>query len=303
MNILNAIGNTPLIELKNIKPFNSKIRIFGKVEANNPGGSIKDRAALYMIKAAEFAGELNQKMTVIEATSGNTGISLAMICASKGYRVKLFMPECVSSERRSILSAFGAEVVLTSGIKGTDGAISALQETYHQNSRSYYWPNQFTNCNNVLAHFETTGPEILNQTEGKVDIIVAGIGSTGTIVGIGKYIKQEKAEIKIVAVEPFEGHKIQGLKNLKESAVPSIFDRTVIDQIINIDDEDAFKKCRLLAKQEGLLLGMSSGANIAAALKVSENLESGIIAVILPDRGDRYLSTNLFRSYCGECPP
>ena len=303
MNILNAIGNTQMIELININPFKPRVKLLGKLESTNPGGSIKDRAALFMIKAAESTGELHENMTIIEATSGNTGISLAMIGASMKYKVKLFMPECVSSERKAILSAMGADVILTSGRKGTDGAAAALQEIYSQNPDDYYWPNQFKNQNNVLAHYETTGPEIFRQTGGRLDAVVAGIGSTGTITGIGKYIKQKKEEVMIVGIEPFEGHRIQGLKNLKESVVPEIFNPQAMDEKININDEDAFRMCRELAIKEGLLLGMSSGAIVAGALKIAEALESGAIVAILPDRGDRYLSTNLFRSYCGNCPP
>ncbi|MEE9504150.1 MAG: cysteine synthase family protein, partial [Thermodesulfobacteriota bacterium] len=222
MSILSVIGNTPITEIAGLNG-NSKVRILGKLEGNNPGGSVKDRPAYYMIKKAEESGELTKDKTILEPTSGNTGISLAMIGAAKGYRVKLVMPACASIERQHTLKAFGAEVVLSPGKEATDGAIRKAHQLLEESPDEYYMPNQFENENNILSHYETTGPEIFDQTKGEIDVLVAGLGTTGTIIGIGRYLKEKKPSVKIVAVEPIEGHTIQGLKNMKESIVPSIY--------------------------------------------------------------------------------
>jgi cysteine synthase B len=300
--LFNAIGNTPLIELTNINA-NKKVRIFGKFEGANPGGSIKDRPAYFMILKAEESGELTNEKTIVEPTSGNMGIALAMIGAARGYRVKLFMPECVSTERQGALMALGAEAVLTPAKEGTDGAIRKAKEFVNKEPGKCFMPNQFDNPHNVLSHYETTGPEIFEQTHGEVDIFVAGMGTTGTLMGTGTYLKERKASIRIVAVEPTVGHTIQGLKNMTESINPKIYHPEIFDQKLVIEDGEAFEITRLLATREGLFLGMSSGAAVAGALKVTEQLGSGTIVVILPDRGDRYLSTTLFRSVCAKCPP
>jgi cysteine synthase B len=300
--IIDAIGNTPLVKLNNLNR-NPKVKIFGKLEGNNPGGSVKDRPALYMIKGAEESGELTGEKIILEPTSGNTGIALAMIGAAKGYRVKLTMPECVSVERRRVLEAFGAEVILTPAEEGTDGAIRKAHEIVDKEPDKYFMPNQFDNENNVLSHYETTGPEIFSQTNGEIDVFVAGIGTTGTLMGVSKYLREKKPGVKIVAVEPVLGHTIQGLKNMEESIVPKIYDPNVWDEKIIIDDDKAFEIARKLATEEGIFVGMSSGAAVAGALQVAENMESGTIVAILPDRGDRYLSTSLFRSICAKCPP
>jgi len=302
MNILSAISNTPLIEFVNLNE-NPKVRIFGKLEGCNPGGSIKDRPAYYMIKKAEESGELNREKTILEPTSGNTGIALAMIGAAKGYKVKLCMPECVSVERRRVIEAFGAEAVLTLAKEGTDGAIRRVQQLIAEEPGKYYMPNQFENENNVLAHYETTGPEIFSQTKGAVDVFVAGMGTGGTLMGTGKYLKEKKPQIKVVGVEPTVGNKIQGLKNMQESIVPKIYHSEKLDEKITVEDEPAYEMTRLLATKEGIFVGMSSGAAVVGALRIAKKMDSGIIVVILPDRGDRYLSTNLFRSTCGKCPP
>jgi cysteine synthase B len=302
MNILKAIGNTPLVELKNIYPGNKNIKIFGKLEACNPGGSIKDRTALYMIEGAEKRGELSPRKMIIEATSGNTGIALAMISAIKGYRIRLYMPETASVERINIIKAHGADVCLTPTAAGTDGAIEEVESLYQNEKEKYFWPNQFANPDNILAHSETTGPEIWKQTGGDFDAVIAGLGTTGTIMGISRFLKEKRHGAKIIGVEPTAGHKIQGLKNLDESKVPLIYDLNCLDEKITVGDEEAFEKCRLLAKKEGLLLGMSSGAAVAAALKFAEKIERAKIVVILPDRGDRYLSTCLFKPVCPKCP-
>lgn len=302
MSMLSAIGNTPLVELTHMNG-NKRVRIFGKLEGNNPGGSVKDRPAYYMIKKAEESGELTKEKTILEPTSGNTGIALAMIGAAKGYRVKLFMPECVSVERQRTLQAFGAEVVLTPAQEGTDGAIRRALQLFHSEPERYYMPNQFENENNLLAHYETTGPEIFSQTKGEVDVFVAGMGTTGTVIGTGRYLREKKPGIKIVGVEPTEGHTIQGLKNMNEAIVPKIYNPKELDEKITVKDDEAFETTRLLAVKEGAFVGMSSGAAVAGALRIAKEMDSGIIVVILPDRGDRYLSTTLFRSICAKCPP
>jgi cysteine synthase B len=302
MSLWSAIGNTPLIELTNLKN-GSPVKIFGKLEGANPGGSVKDRPAYYMIKHAEESGALNHTKTILEPTSGNTGIALAMIGAAKGYRVKLLMPECVSSERRLTLEALGAEVILTPAKEGTDGAIRrghALRET---EPGKYYMPNQYDNENNVCAHYETTGPEIYRQTMGEVDVLVAGMGTGGTLMGTGKYLKEKKPEVRVVGVEPTLGHTIQGLKNMHEAIVPKIYREENLTEKIIIEDGEAFEMTRLLAQKEGVFVGLSSGAAMAGALKVAARMSEGTIVVILPDRGDRYLSTTQFRSVCAKCPP
>ena len=302
LSIFNAIGNTPLVELRNVNE-NKKVTILGKLEGANPGGSVKDRPAYYMIQKAEESGELNGSKTIVEPTSGNMGIALAMIGAAKGYSVKLFMPECVSTERQGALKAMGAEVVLTSAKEMTDGAIRMAREYMSENSGKCFMPNQFDNTNNVLAHYETTGPEVLAQTDGEVDVFVAGMGTTGTLMGTGRYLKEKKPDVKIVGVEPVVGHTIQGLKNMTESIVPRIYDPDQFDEKVTIGDGEAFSTTRQLALREGLFVGMSSGAAVAGALHIAESMDSGTIVVILPDRGDRYLSTTLFRSVCAKCPP
>ena len=300
--IFGAIGNTPLVELKNLNG-NSRVRVLGKLEGGNPGGSVKDRPAYYMILKAEESGKLTKDKTIVEPTSGNMGIALAMIGAARGYNVKLFMPECVSTERQRTLAALGADVTLTPAEEGTDGAITRARELVSKEIEKYFMPNQFDNEANVLAHYETTGPEIISQTNGDIDIFAAGMGTTGTLMGTGKYLRDKKPGIKIVAIEPTVGHTIQGLKNMKESIVPKIYNPHLFDEKVVVEDEDAFETTRLLAVKEGLFVGMSSGAAVAGALKVAEGMNSGTIVVILPDRGDRYLSTTLFRSFCAKCPP
>ena len=303
MSILSAIGNTPLIELVNLNTRRPKVKIFGKLEGCNPGGSIKDRPAYYMIKKAEESGQLTKDKIILEPTSGNTGIALAMIGAARGYRVKLFMPECVSVERQRILEAFGADVVLTPAKEGTDGAIRRAHAVFNSEKDAYYMPNQFENENNVIAHYETTGPEIFSQTHGEMDVFVAGMGTTGTLMGVGRYLKERNPSVRIVGVEPTEGHTIQGLKNMNESMVPKIYDSKALDEKIIVEDGEAFEFTRKLVSREGLFVGMSSGAALAGALRVAKEMRSGSIVVILPDRGDRYLSTMLFRSVCAKCPP
>jgi cysteine synthase B len=297
-----AIGNTPLVELVNLNG-NSRVRILGKLEGHNPGGSVKDRPASYMIKKAEESGALTRSQAIIEPTSGNMGIALAMLGAARGYKVKLFMPQCVSMERQQVLEAFGAETVLTPPKEGTDGAIRRAHQYLAEHSNECFMPDQFTNEANVLAHYETTGPEIISQTGGEVDVFVAGMGTTGTLMGVSRYLKEKKPAIKIIGVEPTVGHTIQGLKNMTESIVPGIYHPEMLDDKITIEDGEAFETTRLLATREGLFVGMSSGAAVSGALRIAGGMKRGTIVVLLPDRGDRYLSTTLFRSICAKCPP
>lgn len=302
MDILAAIGNTPLVELKSLNN-GSPVRIFAKVEGGNPGGSVKDRPAYYMIKKAEESGQLTRDKIIIEPTSGNTGIAIAMIGAAKGYRVMLVMPGCVSSERSRILEAYGAQVVVTAAEKGTDGAIMEAHRIVEANPHQYFMPNQFANENNALAHYETTGPEIFEQIQGDIDVFVAGMGTTGTLMGTAMYLKEKKPGVRVVGVEPVMGHAIQGLKNMQEAIVPQIYRPEVLDDIVTMEDDEAFEMARLLATREGIFVGMSSGAAVAGALRVARTMRSGNIVTLLPDRGDRYLSTTLFRSICARCAP
>ncbi len=301
--VFDAIGNTPLVELTKLDGLNPRVKIYGKLEGCNPGGSIKDRPAYYMIVKAEESGQLTKDKTIVEPTSGNTGIALAMIGSAKGYKVKLFMPECVSTERQICLQAYGAEVVLTPAKEATDGAIRRAWQFLENEPGNYYMPNQFDNPNNVLSHYETTGPEIFRQTDGEIDVFVAGLGTSGTLIGTGRYLKEKKPSVKVVAVEPTEGHTIQGLKNMKESINPKIYNPKEFDEKITVEDGEAFEITRLLATRDGVFVGMSSGAAVAGALNIAKQMDHGTIVVILPDRGDRYLSTTLFRSVCAKCPP
>jgi cysteinyl-tRNA synthetase len=292
-NVLELIGHTPLVRINKLNP-NPRTTIYVKLEAKNPGGSIKDRPALSMIEAAERSGELTPDKTIIEATSGNTGIGLAVVAAVKGYRLVLAMPETASLERQKILKALGAELLLTPGSLGTDGAIEEVYRMVRENPDKYFLADQFNNPANPEAHYRGTGPEIYEQTDGKVNVVVTTLGTSGTAMGILRAMKERDPNIQVVAVEPYPGHKIQGLKNMKESYVPGIFDRYRLDRIVHVKDEDAFEMARRLAKEEGIFVGMSSGAAMAAAAQIATEREDGIIVAVLPDGGDRYLSTNLF---------
>jgi S-sulfo-L-cysteine synthase (O-acetyl-L-serine-dependent) len=302
MNLLQAIGNTPLVELMNINK-NPKVKVLCKLEGCNPGGSVKDRPALYMITKAEERSVLTKDKVILEPTSGNTGIAIAMIGAAKGYKVELCMPECVSTERRLILQGLGSEVFLTPAKENIDGAIRKALTLLEQEPEKYYMPNQYENPDNILAHFETTGPEIYQQTNGEIDYFVAGMGTTGTLMGTGSYLKSKKPAVKIVGVEPVMGHTIQGLKNMTESMVPAIYKKNDLDEKRMVEDGEAFEMTRLLAQHEGIFVGTSSGAAVAVALKIASEIDHGTIVALLPDRGDRYLSTMQFRSICAKCPP
>lgn len=292
--ILDYIGNTPLLEIKRLNPNPSKVRIFAKLEYMNPGGSIKDRAALYLVNEAEKSGELTHDKIVVEATSGNTGIGLALVCAVKGYRLILTMSESASVERQKILRARGAEIRLTPGNMGTDGAIEEAYRLGRENPELYFVSDQFNNEANWKSHYYGTAEEIWNQTEGKITHLVATIGTTGTLMGCSRRLKELNPEIKVIGVEPYLGHKIQGLKNLREAYVPEIFDKKRLDEKPNIEDEEAYEMARRLSREEGLFVGMSSGAAMAMAAKKAIELEEGVIVAIFPDGGERYLSTSLF---------
>jgi cysteine synthase B len=300
--VLEAIGNTPLIEIRNLNPHRG-VHIFAKIEGCNPGGSIKDRIALFMVRSAEQSGELTPDKIIMEPTSGNTGIALAMIGAAKGYRVRLVVPGCVSVERRRIIEAFGAEVMITPAEEGTDGAIRHAWQLAEDNPDMYYMPDQFSNPANILAHYTTTGPEIYEGTGGRVDCFVAGMGTTGTLMGVGKYLREKNPDVRIIGVEPEPGHAIQGLKNMEEAIVPEIYDPALLDCRLRVGDEEAYSMARKIATREGIFTGMSSGAALAGALKVAESMVSGNVVTVFPDRGDRYLSTTLFRSICSNCNP
>ncbi len=302
MEILNLIGNTPLVRIAYPNGSNG-VRIFGKLEGNNPGGSVKDRIAYYMIKKAEEDGLLTKDKVILEPTSGNTGIGLSMVAASKGYRCLLTLPECVSVERRNTLRAFGAELEITCPKQGTDGAIRRAHQIFECNSDTFFMPNQFENPANVEAHYMTTGPEIIEQTHGEIDVFVAGMGTSGTLMGVSRRLKEYNPRIQIVGVEPVEGHAIQGLKNMKESIVPKIYDPKRIDRIIQVNDDQAYDTTRWMALTQGIFVGMSSGAAVYGAMQAAKDHKEATVVVILPDRGDRYLSTTLFKSICAKCPP
>ncbi len=297
------IGHTPLLELSNIeKSENLKAKIYAKLEYFNPAGSVKDRIAKAMIEDAEKSGKLKKGSVIIEPTSGNTGIGLASVAAARGYRIIIVMPETMSIERRQLMKAYGAELVLTEGTKGMKGAIAKAEELAQTTPNSFI-PGQFVNPANPETHFKTTGPEIYSDTEGNVDIFVAGVGTGGTITGVGKYLKSKKPNVKIVAVEPATSavlstgvagsHKIQGIG---AGFVPDVLDTKAYDEIITVQNEDAFETGKLVGHKEGVLVGISSGAAVWAAIqlaKKSENIGKNIV-VLLPDTGDRYLSTPLF---------
>ncbi len=291
--ILDAIGNTPLVEIRRLCP-NPRVKILAKIEYLNPGGSVKDRPALAMIEDGEKTGRLTRDKIVIEATSGNTGIGLAMVCAVKGYRLLLAMSEAVSMERRKILTARGAEILLTPGHLGTDGAIEEVYNMVREDPDRYFLTDQFNNPANWKSHYRGTANEIIEQTGGRFDKFIATMGTTGTLMGCARRFAEYDSKIEIIGVEPYLGHKIQGLKNLKEAYRPEIFKKELIHRKVNIDDEDAFEMTRRLARDEGLFVGMSSGAAMAIAVREALSMEKGTIVVIFPDGGERYLSTTLF---------
>jgi cysteinyl-tRNA synthetase len=292
-NILDTIGNTPIVPIKHLYK-NDRVTIFAKLECFNPGGSIKDRVALSMIEEAERNGQLRKGKTIVEATSGNTGIGLALVAAIKGYSLVLTMSDSVSEERTKILKALGADLRFTPSRLGTDGAIEEAYSLVRKEPDKYWLADQFNNESNWMCHYNGTAIEIWEQTDKKVTMVIASMGTTGTVMGLSKRLREYNPKIKIVGVEPFLGHNIQGMKNMKESYRPEIFNKNFLDRIDHIEDEEAFHMTRRLAKEEGIFVGMSSGAAMAATLKVAQEIKQGVLVVIFPDGGERYLSTNLF---------
>lgn len=305
MSLIDTIGNTPLAEITRIWDADKTgVRILVKLEGSNPGGSVKDRPALFMIREAVESGKLTKEKTILEPTSGNTGIGMAMVAAAMGYRIKLIMPACVSEERRAILNALGAELELTAGCDKTDGAIRRAHHIMSEQGNAYFMPNQFANEANWKAHYETTAPEVHRDTNGQATVFVAGMGTTGTLMGCARYFREHNPSTKVVGIEPVQNHRIQGLKNMSESIVPEIYEPSLLDDTVQCEDDSAFEIFRDLALKEGLFCGLSSGAAVWGAMQVARDLPRGsTVVALLADRGDRYLSTEAFRSVCALCPP
>ena len=295
-NILQTIGMTPMVRINRLNP-NPNVNIYAKLEGFNPTGSIKDRIALRMIEDAEASGRLRKGQIIIEPTSGNTGIGLAMTGVVKGYKVVIVMSDAVSIERRKIIRSYGADVILTPGNEGTDGAIRLARKMVAENPDKYFMPDQFGNAANYQAHYERTALEIWQQTGGKIDYLVCAVGTSGTIMGISKFMRALKPDIKVVCAHPVRGHYIQGLKNMDEAIVPAIYDPSRIDIQEMVESEEAIEMARRIILEEGIFAGMSSGAALLAAIKVAQGLKSGNIAVVFPDRAEKYLSTLMFDPY------
>jgi cysteine synthase len=291
-NILDLIGNTPLIKVTR-SGANPNLELYLKLEKHNPGGSVKDRIAKYMIEKAETSGELTREKTVIEPTSGNTGIGLALVCRAKGYDLVLVMPETMTLERRQILISLGAKILLSDGTKGMNGAEDLAHEIINHNPGKYFMPNQFANEANVLAHYETTGEEIWRDTGGRVTHFVGGIGTGGTLMGVSKRLREHNTNVNVIAVQPEPGTAIQGLKDLKTQYVPAIWKGEMVDEIHYVNPKQAEEASRLLALQEGIFVGPSSGAIFYVAMKKAKEIEQGVMVAIAPDGGEKYLSTTL----------
>ncbi|MBO4806952.1 MAG: cysteine synthase family protein [Paludibacteraceae bacterium] len=276
---------------------NPNVNIFAKVEGFNPTGSIKDRIAIQMVEQAEKEGKLTPGKTIIEPTSGNTGIGLAIAGIVKGYKVEIVMSSAVSIERRKIIRSYGGKVILTPAEEGTDGAIRLAHKLVNENPDKYFMPDQFSNAANYQAHYEGTATEIWNQMEGKIDYLVCALGTSGTIMGISKFLKQHKPDIKVVCAHPIKGHYIQGLKNMEEAIVPAIYNPSRIDVQIMVESEEAISMARRIIAEEGIFAGMSSGAAMLAAIKTAEKIDKGNIVVVFPDRAEKYLSTKMFDQF------
>ena len=289
--ILGTIGNTPMVEIDRMSP-NPNVRIFAKLEGNNPTGSLKDRIAKYMIEQAEADGSLNHDKIILEPTSGNTGIALAFIARRKGYRIKVVMPENVSHERAQLLEAYGAEIIFSDGAKGTNGAIVVAEQMAAENP-NYFMPYQYGNEANPLAHYETTGQEILKDLP-EIDVFVAGLGTGGTLMGVGRRLKQQNPLVKVVAVVPHPDDVIQGLRSLDEGFIPPILDLSLLDSRIMIESREAFRVTRELMQKEGIFAGISSGSVVCCAVRLAERMEKGNIVCLLADGGWKYLSTSLW---------
>lgn len=296
--LLSTIGNTPLLPLRRIAPRSSRVEIYAKAEFQNPGGSVKDRAAQAIVHEAERRGLLREGSTILDATSGNTGIAYAMIAAARGYRLLLCVPQNVTPERLRMLKAYGAEVVLTSGMEGTDGAIAEARRLHALDPERYFYADQYNNDANWLAHYATTGPEILAQTEGRVTHFVAGLGTSGTFVGTGRFLREHRPGVRLVSIQPDSPlHGIEGLKHMPTAIVPGIYDAALADENVTIPTEQAQTFTRRLAKEEGMLVGVSSGAALAASLDLATRLDDGIIVTVFPDSGARYLTERFWEGW------
>jgi cysteine synthase B len=295
--ILDNIGNTPLLRLKKVGGEREGVAIYAKAEWFNPGGSVKDRAALRIIQDGERSGQLTKEKTILDSTSGNMGIAYAMIGAILGYSVELVMPGNVSEERKRIIAAYGTRMVFTDPLEGYDEAIREVRRIYQRTPEKYFYANQYDNPSNWLAHYDTTGPEIIAQTEGRVTHFVAGVGTSGTLMGVGRRLKEYNPSIKLIAVEPEDELQIiEGLKHMEDSLLPGIYDEALLDEKIRVGAEDAYEMAQRLAREEGLFVGPSSGAALKGVLKVAKEIEEGLIVTVFPDNGDRYFSTGLWEN-------
>lgn len=294
--ILGTIGSTPMVRINRLCP-NPKVNIFAKLEGFNPTGSIKDRIALRMVESAEQEGRLRKGHTIIEPTSGNTGIGLAIAGIVKGYPVEIVMSSAVSIERRKIIRSYGAKVILTPAEEGTDGAIRLARKMVAEHPDKYFMPDQFANAANYLAHYEKTAIEIWQQTDGQIDYLVCAVGTSGTLMGLSRFLRTMKPDIKVVCAHPIKGHYIQGLKNMEEAIVPEIYNPSLIDVQEMIESEEAIEMARQIIAKEGIFAGMSSGAAMIAALRTAEKIEKGNIVVVFPDRAEKYLSTTMFEPF------
>ena len=294
--ILDTIGNTPMVRINRLNP-NPNVNIYAKLEGFNPTGSIKDRIACAMVEQAERDGMLTPGKTIIEPTSGNTGIGLAILGIVKGYPVEIVMSEAVSVERRKIIRSYGAKVILTPAEQGTDGAIRLARRLVEENPDKYYMPDQFSNAGNYMAHFKNTAIEIWQQTEGHIDYLVGAIGTSGTLMGLTRFLRNMNPDIRIVCAHPVRGHYIQGLKNMEEAIVPEIYDPSLIDAQEMVESEEAIDMARRIIREEGIFAGMSSGAAMLAAIRTASRINSGNIVVVFPDRAEKYLSTTMFAPF------
>jgi cysteine synthase B len=293
--ILDQIGNTPLLPLRRVPGVPAGVEIYGKAEYFNPGGSVKDRPALNMILDGERTGKLTPGKIILDSTSGNTGIAYAMIGAAKGYKVRLCLPQNASLERKRILRAYGAEVILTDPGEGSDGAIRKCRELYFANPEQYFYPDQYNNPANWLAHYEGTGREIWRQTEGRITHFVTGLGTSGTFMGVGRRLREYSPAVRLIAMQPSTGfHGLEGLKHMETAIVPGIYDASLADEGVTVETEEAYEMVKLLAREEGLLVGISSGANVVAARKVASRLERGVVVTVFCDSADKYLSEHFW---------
>ena len=296
VSLVDMVGHTPLIQLRRVVPAHASVELYAKAEFQNPGGSVKDRAAARILLEAELAGRLRPGSQILDATSGNTGIAYAMLAAARGYRVTLCVPASVTAERLQTLRAFGAEIVLTSAMEGSDGAIREARRLHEENPNRYFYADQYNNDANWRAHYTTTAIEILEQTEGRLTHFVAGLGTSGTFVGTGRRLREHSAAIQLISVQPDSAvHAIEGLKDMESAIVPGIYDAALANENIRVSTEDAWHLTRRLAREEGLLVGVSSGAALAAALRVAERLTEGVIVTVFPDSGTRYLSESFWQ--------